>query len=61
MKSVLLLLYSGTMIHAPQQELLPQLAGDIVPKILHHYATGKPEVSMLGIFHSAASTTLGLA
>ncbi|XP_030392888.1 maestro heat-like repeat-containing protein family member 2A [Gopherus evgoodei] len=38
-KSALLLFYSSAAAQAPPQQLLPQLADKIVPKILHHYST----------------------
>nr|XP_056721554.1 maestro heat-like repeat-containing protein family member 2A [Euleptes europaea] len=42
-KSALLLLYSCATIRAPQQQLLPHLLTDVLPKILHHYTTSSLE------------------
>nr|XP_042714012.1 maestro heat-like repeat-containing protein family member 2A [Chrysemys picta bellii] len=38
-KSTLLLFYSSAAAQASPQQLLPRLAEEIVPKILHHYST----------------------
>ncbi|XP_044312024.1 maestro heat-like repeat-containing protein family member 2A [Varanus komodoensis] len=56
-KSALLLLYSSCTAHVPREQLLPRLAAEVVPKILHHYATaGSPEVRSRPTGTGAGST-----
>ncbi|XP_065429038.1 maestro heat-like repeat-containing protein family member 2A isoform X2 [Chrysemys picta bellii] len=45
-KSTLLLFYSSAAAQAPPQQLLPRLAKEIVPKILHHYSTSSQALGL---------------
>ncbi|CAI5795132.1 heat-like repeat-containing family member 2A [Podarcis lilfordi] len=44
-KSALLLLYGSMAVRAPQEQLLPLLANEIVPRILRHYTSSGPELT----------------
>ncbi|XP_039364388.1 maestro heat-like repeat-containing protein family member 2A [Mauremys reevesii] len=60
-KSALLLFYSSAAAQAPPQQLLPQLADKIVPKILHHYSTGSQDTALtLHFIESISAVSLAV-